>query len=112
MKHIRATELPWALEFDATYYVPNGPETCDIFVVSKAGHVRKVQPGNSAPVSYLHDQAAASDMWTINHNLGFRPSVTLFTVGGVEFEAEIIHLSDNQCIVYIATSIAGQARCN
>lgn len=62
--------------------------------------------------AFEHTQSAPSATWTINHNLGFRPSVTLFTVGGVEFEAEIIHLSDNQCVVYIATSIAGQARCN
>lgn len=62
--------------------------------------------------SYVHTQATPSTTWTINHNLGFRPAVELYTVGGVEFDAEVVHVSNNQAIVYLVSSIAGSARCN
>lgn len=65
-------------------------------------------PGSNA--GYNHVQGPASNIWTINHNLGYRPSVELFTTGGVEFEAEVIHTTVNQCVVYLAVSIAGSAR--
>lgn len=63
-----------------------------------------------APV-YLHQQSVADTTWTINHNLGFRPDVSLTTLGGVEFEADVTHTSDNQCIVTLASPLAGFARC-
>jgi hypothetical protein len=59
---------------------------------------------------YEHVQASASDTWLINHNLGYNPAVELLTVGGNEFEADVLHTSVNQTIVYIAIPIAGKAR--
>ncbi len=56
-------------------------------------------------------QSGASSTWTINHNLGRRPVVQLFTVGGVRFQAEIIHMSVNQAVVNLSSAIAGTARC-
>lgn len=62
--------------------------------------------------TYIHTQTAAATTWTINHNLGFRPAIELFDAGGAEFEAEVLHVSDNQAMVYLATPYAGSARCN
>lgn len=62
--------------------------------------------------SYVHTQGSAAATWTINHNLGFRPSVELFDAGGAEIEAEVIHASVNQTLVYLSTPTAGSARCN
>lgn len=61
---------------------------------------------------YLHTQSSANATWTINHNLGFKPSVHLYTVGGLQFDGQIVHMSDNQCVVSLETAIAGFARCN
>ena len=61
--------------------------------------------------AFLFTQSSAASTWTVNHNLGQKPAVTLLTTGGAEFEAEILHLSDNQFQVYLATPTAGQARC-
>lgn len=55
-------------------------------------------------------QFVASDEWTITHNLGYYPSVELMTVGGVEFEANVIHMSLNETKVYLTSAIAGSAR--
>lgn len=59
---------------------------------------------------YVHQQAAPSALWTINHGLGYRPSVELFDSGGVEIDAEVIHASAVQTLVYFDTAIAGSAR--
>lgn len=60
---------------------------------------------------YTHTQASPASTWTINHNLGRRPLVSLFTTGGVEFEADVVHTSPNQCIASLAGAHAGTARC-
>ena len=39
-----------------------------------------------ASQTYTHTQSTASATWTINHNLGFRPSIELFDAGGQEFD--------------------------
>lgn len=60
---------------------------------------------------YEHLQAAAASEWVINHNFGYRPAITCFTVGGVEFGAEIVHVSTNQARVLLAVPAAGSALC-
>lgn len=60
---------------------------------------------------YTHTQGAPASTWTINHNLGRRPLVALFTTGGVEFEAQVTHVSPNQAIANLAGAFAGTARC-
>lgn len=68
-------------------------------------------PAGPGAAFYTHNQPVASATWVINHNLGYFPQITLFTVGGAEFEGEIVNTSVNQAIVYLATATAGTARC-
>ena len=82
-------------------------------VVLKAGiKGDKGDPGDSGFVGYTHNQIQALSTWTINHNLGKRPSIVLLSVGGVEFNGTIIHTSINQAIVYLEIATAGTAQCN
>lgn len=73
-------------------------------------------PWNSLPYQasalqpYTHNQSVAATSWTINHNLGYKPSVELLTAGGVEFDAEVVHTSNNQVVVNLVVAIAGSAR--
>lgn len=64
-----------------------------------------------AAIGYLHTQTDPASTWTVNHNLGYKPAVELYTVGGMEFEAEVLHTSVNQCVVYLVVEIAGFVRC-
>lgn len=48
--------------------------------------------------------------WLINHNLGYKPIVELFTTGGVEMQAAVIHTSVNQLLVQFNSPTAGSAR--
>lgn len=66
--------------------------------------------GSVANGGVTFNQASPSTTWTINHNLGYRPSVTLLTVGGAEFDAEVIHTSVNQTVISLTAATAGSAR--
>ena len=72
-------------------------------------------PGaNGSPgTSYEHTQASASALWTVAHNLGFRPAVSILTTGGVEIlGGEILHLSVNTLQITFDEAFAGSARLN
>lgn len=70
--------------------------------------------GDAGPASafYLHTQSSTSATWTINHNLGFQPTVSIKTAGGAEVECDVIHTSNNQCIAYANSAFSGTARCS
>lgn len=65
-------------------------------------------PGIGAGTQY--NQMSLSDTWTINHNLGYLPSVTAFSVGGVEITGSVVHPTINQTIIQFNTPVAGSAR--
>lgn len=79
----------------------------EVFVVTTG---EQGPPGAGASDEYSETFASATS-WTINHNLGRYPSITLRTLGGAEIIAEILHVSVNQAIAYFAQSTAGVARC-
>lgn len=61
--------------------------------------------------SYTHVQNVPSAAWTVNHNLGGRPVVAIFSVGGEEVDAQVIHVNNNQLMIYFSSAFAGSARC-
>lgn len=65
-----------------------------------------ITPGSG--LSYVHDQLAAAATWSITHNLGTKPTVTV-VVGGAEQMAEIQYLSDTQVAVVFSQPTAGSA---
>ena len=67
-------------------------------------------PKGEAGAGYNHQQTTASTTWTINHNLGFRPSVELLDSGSQEIEGEVSHPSVNQTVVTLNLATAGLAR--
>lgn len=84
-------------------------------VVFTEPFVKRGLPGPEGPpgpgeATYTHTQGVAALTWTINHNLGFFPSVELRTVGGIEFNSLVIHSSVNTTLVENNLAIAGTAR--
>jgi hypothetical protein len=59
--------------------------------------------------NYEHIQSVASSTWTANHNLGFRPNVSVKTMGGVEVMAEVQHTSVNQTQITFDSPMTGIA---
>lgn len=62
--------------------------------------------------NYVHEQAIASDTWTINHNLNKYPSVTLTYTSGEVFIANTEYTSLNQIIIRLDAATSGYAYLN
>jgi hypothetical protein len=58
-----------------------------------------------------HAQPTPSNTWVFNHNMGFRPSITVFSVGGLDITSavQIVHTSNNQVQVLAEPPVAGSA---
>lgn len=69
-------------------------------------------PQGPAGSYYEHTQSGTSDVWTVNHNLGFRPNVAALTPGGVAMLTEVIHSTVNQALIYFDQPRAGLAICS
>ena len=67
-------------------------------------------PGPSGTPLYVHTQSTPATVWTINHNLGFRPSVELLDSGSQEIDGDISHPTVNQTVVTLNPATAGLAR--
>lgn len=67
--------------------------------------------GTSA-ATYQHNQASPADTWVINHNMGYRPSISIFSMGGMQMLANVQHVSENQARVYFDNPTAGYAVCS
>jgi len=63
-------------------------------------------------LAYTHSQASASSTWTITHNLGKYPSVTVVDSGLNVQIGEILYNSLNQVTVTFAASFSGFAYLN
>jgi hypothetical protein len=61
---------------------------------------------------YTHTQASAASTWTINHNLGVKPTVDVFSVGGVQVFAEILQVTNNQVQAFFDSPFSGYAECS
>lgn len=66
----------------------------------------------SGSVTYVHTQGSAASSWTINHNLGRKPSVTIVDSGGNVQIGEVLYNSDNQITVSFAAAFGGYAYLN
>lgn len=65
---------------------------------------------NSSPKAYVHSQSVSAQNWVVNHNLGYYPIVSLYSVSLKEFEGDVLHVSLNQFTVSLTGSFAGFAR--
>jgi hypothetical protein len=66
--------------------------------------------GGSGTSAYVHQQSTPATTWTINHGLGYRPSVELLDSGSQEIDGEIAHPTVNQTVVTLSPATAGLAR--
>ena len=62
-----------------------------------------------AVTAYTHNQLAATNTWTIAHNLGFYPNVTVFDSANTMVEGEVLHNDENSLTINFSSSISGKA---
>jgi len=60
--------------------------------------------------NYVHDQNSASDTWSITHNLGFMPNITVVdTAGNTLIGFGIQYVNINSLIISLAGATTGVA---
>lgn len=62
--------------------------------------------------TYIHDQQSASATWTITHNMGKNPSVTIVDTANDEVEGSVKHNSINQITITFSAAVSGKAYLN
>jgi len=76
-----------------------------IIVTFKGG---QTLPGSSQS-RFEFTQSVASASWTVNHNLGYKPFVTILNAGSQEVIAEVNHTNNNQFVVLLNSPMSGLA---
>jgi hypothetical protein len=71
--------------------------------------IQGVQGEPSGPVAYTHTQYSSSASWTVSHNLGYNPNVTVSDSAGTIIEGEIAYPSSNTIILNFSSAFAGTA---
>lgn len=59
--------------------------------------------------TYIHNQGVASTTWTITHNLGFYPSVTVSDSADTIIEGQVDYPSVNTVVLTFSSAFAGKA---
>ena len=60
-------------------------------------------------VAYTHTQGVSSATWTINHNLGFYPNLTVQDSAGTIYEGEITYTDSVSLTVTFSSAFSGKA---
>lgn len=67
------------------------------------------EPGLGVNAGYTHNQAVASDFWTIDHNLGYRPAVTSYDTADDQIIGNVDHVTANSLTIEFTTAVSGVA---
>lgn len=98
-------ETPQVLTVAAGAQGPSGPKG------DKGDTGDQGLPGLSG-VSYTHSQAVPAATWTINHNLGRFPSVTVVDSAGSVVAGNVEYVSNNTVVLYFSAAFGGSAYLN
>lgn len=66
-------------------------------------------PPGGATASYVHTQASPASVWTIDHNLGFYPNVTVIDTLGRVVEGEEAYPTVNRVVLTFSAAFSGAA---
>lgn len=84
--------------------------TTAVQVAAGVGPRGPAGPSGADQDSFNFVQATPAMQWSISHNLGRRPIVELLSAGGMEIDADVVHLSADQVLVNFVIPTAGSAR--
>ena len=68
--------------------------------------------GGGADAHYVHTQVALSAVWTVVHNLGKFPSVSVVDSGGTELLANVVYIDANNLTLTFGAPTSGKAYMN
>ena len=68
--------------------------------------------GTSGDKHYQHDQSTPSATWSITHNLGKRPSVTVVDSGGNQWLTAVEYTTEYSLVIRFSSPFSGTAYLN
>lgn len=86
-----------------------GPSVVTSFYSGLLGPTGPAGPPGPGADIFQYTPPAAQSEWVLNHNFGRLPLVQVLSPGGVEVEAEVVHISTNQVRVYFNQPQQGTA---
>lgn len=89
------------------YYVDSNGNT----VVSNPAAVGS-NTSSGGDKSFTHNQSAPATTWTINHNLGKNPSVSVVDSAGTQVFGSVNYVTLNQLTVHFSVAFSGTAYLN
>jgi hypothetical protein len=102
------TQAGWgegvALDGTSSNVVYSGGEDGDVLVYDEIA-----DEWSPRPLRYTHRQDVPSDTWTIEHNLGFKPQVSVVDSGDAVVVGDAAHLSDNVLTISFSAGFGGLA---
>ncbi len=74
-----------------------------------AATVKQLSDLATSTGTYVHTQSVPVAVWVVQHNLGRRPSVSMFDSAGEQCEGDVEHVDDNQLTITSAGAFSGVA---
>lgn len=99
------------LEHPSTLQGPVGPQGPQ-GEQGEQGPQGPVGPAGEGDLNFTYDQPSPSDEWTITHNLGKFPSVSVTDSSGNLWQTEVDYVDQNTCIVRFSAAFSGKAYLN
>lgn len=90
--------------------VEDGEESNPVFV--RDGDTMVFNGWKNLSDTYVHDQAVAASVWTINHNLGKYPSITVVDTGGTVVSGVVTYIDNNTIELTFNAAFKGTAYLN
>jgi hypothetical protein len=84
----------------------NGVENNDVLSYEASSGLWKA---SKAALRHTHTQAVAATSWTITHNLGYMPSITVIDSGGNEVEGDMVYNDTNTVTISFSAQMSGIA---
>lgn len=95
--------------------VIDGPDTItstiieEVIQVSIDGIMGPIGPRGLPGASYRHVQSSPSALWTVAHDLGYRPAVTVEDSGGTVVIGDVVHVDANHLTITFGAAFGGYA---
>lgn len=88
------------------------PGDGDASQLNLANLLALVAGGGGGNVSYIHTQSVPATVWTVSHNLGRFPSVSVVDSAGTLVFGEVKYLTSNSLTVTFSAAFGGKAYIN
>ena len=86
------------------------PTATTVTLSSNTGPQGPIGPaGINGPASFVFAQGVDAAVWTVTHNLGWRPNVTVIDSSGRTVEGDIAYTSANVLTLTFSSAFAGTA---